>query len=104
MKDAIFLASSKADLRAFPEIARSAVGMELWQVQCGFPPSDWKPMPNIGPGVCELRIHAGGAFRILYLATRPEAIYVLHCFEKKSRKSRDNHLHLARQRLKTLEG
>jgi phage-related protein len=87
MKDVAFLGTSKADLRAFPDAARSAAGMELWQVQCGLEPSDWKPMVSIGPGVCEIRIHTADAYRVIYLAHRPEAIYVRHCFQKQSRKT-----------------
>jgi phage-related protein len=36
--------------------------------------------------VREIRIRAGGAFRVIYLATRPEGIYVLHCFQKKTKR------------------
>src|SRR6267142_6473492 len=46
---------------------------------------DWKPMQTVGPGVREIRIHIGGAHRVLYVATRADAIYVLHAFEKKTR-------------------
>jgi phage-related protein len=44
-------------------------------------------MPSVGPGVYELRIRAGGAFRVFYLVKYEEAIYVLHAFQKRSRRT-----------------
>jgi len=45
-------------------------------------------MPSIGVGTREIRIRAGGNFRVIYLVTRNTAIYVLHAFHKKSQKTR----------------
>lgn len=104
MKDAIFLGTSRADLRDFPDEARREAGVELHQVQLGLEPSDWKPMPSIGPGVREIRIRLGGAFRVIYLATRPEGVYVLHCFQKKTQKTAPRDVELARQRFKQIGG
>lgn len=104
MKDAIFLGTSKADLRSFPDEARREAGVELNQVQLGLDPSHWKPMPGIGPGVREIRIHAGGAFRVIYLAARTEGVYVLHCFQKKTQKTAPHDLELARQRFQQVGG
>jgi len=98
MKDIIFLGSSKNDLRDFPDAARRDSGIELYQVQLGLDPSDWKPMPSIGAGVREIRVRAGGAFRVIYLAARPEGVYVLHCFQKKTPKTAPHDIDLARQR------
>jgi len=44
-------------------------------------------MPTVGPGAYELRIRAGGAFRVLYVAKFSEGVYVLHAFEKKTRRT-----------------
>ena len=65
MKKIIFLGGSKDDLREFPEAARRDSGIELFQVQLGLDPSDWKPMPGIGVGVREIRIRTGGAYRVI---------------------------------------
>lgn len=55
------------------------------QVQQGREPDDWKPMPSIGTGVREIRIReASGAFRVIYVAKFEAAIFVLHCFQKKT--------------------
>jgi len=100
MKDAIFLGTSKADLRGFPDDARRDAGVALYQVQLGLDPTDWKTMSSIGPGVREIRIRTGGAFRVIYLAARPEGVYVLHCFQKKTQKTAPHDIELARQRYK----
>jgi len=97
-----WLGSSRAAVRAFPPNARRIAGYQLYRVQAGHDPSDWKPMAQVGPGVREIRIRAGGEFRVLYLATRTEAVYVLHAFAKKSRRTRALDLDLARARFKDL--
>ena len=66
-------------------------------------PSDSKPMPSIGPGVEEIRIWvASGTYRVIYIARRPEAVYVLHAFQKKSQATSKRDLALARKRLAEL--
>ncbi len=80
-----------------------AAGYQLFRVQSGLDPDDWKPMPSISPGVREIRLRdATGAFRVIYIATRPEGIYVLHCFQKKSQKTSEQDIQLARERLKAI--
>jgi phage-related protein len=105
MKPVAFVGSALADLRRFPVSARREAGHLLDQVQRGLAPDDWKPMPSVGSGVRELRIHdPDGAFRIIYIAARPEAIYVLHAFQKKTRATARRDLVLAALRLKGLVG
>ena len=70
---------------------------------CGLEPGDWKPMSSIGPGVCEIRVrNPEGAFRAVYLANTPLRIYVLHCFQKKSRKTARQDIETAIRRLKSI--
>jgi phage-related protein len=91
------------DLRAFPTAARREAGHQLDQVQHGRDPDDWKPMTTIGPGVREIRIRdADGAYRVIYVAKFEEAVWVLHCFQKKSQKTGRADLALATQRYKDL--
>jgi len=97
-----WLGSSRVDVRGFPEKARWKVGHELFQVQQGLTPSDWKPMSSVGRGVMEIRIHTGQEFRVLYVARFEEAIYVLHAFEKRERQTRQVDMTLARKRLSDL--
>ena len=61
-------------------------------------------MTEIGAGVCEIRIHGVVEHRVLYVATFPEAVYVLHAFEKKTRKTPRLNLALARARWRVLAG
>lgn len=100
-----FIDRSKEDLSDFPASARRRAGMELWLVQIGETPSDWKPMKTIGPGAVEIRIHdETGAFRVIYVAKFEDAIYVLHCFERKSQKTSQRDVDLATARYRRLAG
>jgi phage-related protein len=68
-------------------------------VQRGEQPDDFKAMPSIGKGVEEIRIReSSGAFRVIYTARSPEAVYVLHAFQKKTRTTAQGDLDLARER------
>ena len=59
-------------------------------------------MSTVGPGVREIRIRIAGARRVFYLATRAEAIYVLHAFEKKTQKTSSHDLEVGRDRFRSL--
>jgi phage-related protein len=98
-----FLGDSLDVLRAFPDGARRAAGFQLDRLQRGLEPLDWKPMTSIGPGVQEIRVREeGGAFRVIYLARLAEAVYVIHCFQKKTQRTPQRELDLARRRLTEL--
>jgi phage-related protein len=103
MKPLRFLGSSRRDLLDFPEDARRKAGYDLDLVQWGNDPEDWKPMQSVGLGVREIRIReTSGAFRVIYVATFAEAVYVLHVFQKKSRKTAARDIELATARMKEL--
>lgn len=102
MKLLEFMSSSREDLRKFPEEARQEAGFELYNVQCGLEPSDWKPMPSVGPGAREIRIHYRGEYRVVYMAAFANTVYVLHAFHKKTQKTRQNDLELAKARFKQI--
>ncbi len=72
------------------------------RVQFGKEPADFQPMVSVGLGVQEIRVRAGGAFRVIYVAKFAEAVYVLHAFQKKSRQTAKADIELARQRLRAL--
>jgi phage-related protein len=98
-----FRGSALEDLRAFPEAARREAGYQLDQVQHGHEPDEWKPMNTVGQGVREIRIRdAAGAFRVMYVAKFDNAVYVLHCFQKKTQKTSKADLNLAAQRYREL--
>lgn len=79
------------------------MGHQLDQVQNGLEPDDWKPMNSVGKGVKEIRIRdASGAFRVIYVAKFAAAVYVLHCFQKKTEKTSKADLDLATKRYRDL--
>jgi phage-related protein len=104
IKPVTFHGDALERLRDFPDEARREAGHELYQVQEGRTPSDWKPMPTIGTGVREIRIRdAGGAYRVIYIASLSDAVHVLHAFEKKTQKTARRDLELAMARLRQIK-
>ncbi len=94
-----FRGSSLDDLRTFPLAARREAGYQLDQVQNGQEPDEWKPMNTVGQGVKEIQIRdTAGAFRVLYVAKFADAVYVLHCFQKKTEKTSKADVDLAAKR------
>ncbi len=104
LRPVAFHGDSLDRLRDFPENVRRQAGHELYNVQKGVDPGEWKPMPTIGPGVREIRIRgAGGTYRVIYIATLVDAVHVLHVFQKKSRKTPQHDLNIASMRLRQLK-
>jgi phage-related protein len=103
-KELVWLGDAKGTVSAFPKPVREDAGHQLWLIQEGDEPADWKPMPIVGAGVAELRIHHENEYRVLYVAKFAEAIYVLHAFEKKTQRPARKELKLAAQRYKDLVG
>ena len=65
--------------------ARREAGRQLGQVQVGLEPDHWKPFDDVGAGTKEIIINLDdGWFRVMYVAKFQEAVYVLHCFKKKT--------------------
>ena len=84
-KEIRWIGSAYDDLLDFPDDARRQAGFQLGKVQAGLDPDDWKPFDDVGAGTREIRIRdANGAFRVMYVAKFEEAVYVLHCFQKKT--------------------
>ena len=102
MKPVRWVGSAKRDLLTYSAEILGVVGRELERVQRGADPTDWKPMADVGRGVREIRVHVDGELRVFYVATFPEAVYVLHVFEKKSRKTAPRDLALGQQRYQAL--
>ncbi len=103
MKRLEFLGDSRKRLKDFPAMARWVLGYELRKIQEGKQPRDFKPMPSVGAGVEEIRVWVeSGTYRVIYLARRPEAVYVLHAFPKKTQATSRADLELARARLAEL--
>ena len=100
MRGVAFCGSSPRDLLGFPKDVRHDIGYQIYRVQCGLDPNDWKPMPTVGTGVRELRVHGSdNEYRGIYITTIGDAVYVLHVFVKKSRRTPTKDLDIARNRL-----
>jgi phage-related protein len=103
MKPLVWLGDTRKTLADFPAAAQKKLGFELCSVQSGSLASDSKPMPSVGQGVEEIRVWVeSGTYRVIYIARRPEAVYVLHAFQKKSQATSQRDLQLARKRLAAL--
>ncbi|MFZ0845521.1 MAG: type II toxin-antitoxin system RelE/ParE family toxin [Pseudolabrys sp.] len=104
MKPIVFLGDSLDRVRGFPGRARRNAGFQLDRVQRGLDPDDWKPMAAIGPGVREIRVRdATGVYRVVYVASFAEAVYVLHAFQKKTQRTSARDLSIAQLRLRELK-
>jgi phage-related protein len=101
-KPIVWVGDSRGVMRLFAPTVRQRAGRELARTQEKLEPNDWKPMPAIGLGVCEIRVHAEGEHRVIYLAKFSEAIYVLHAFEKKSQRTPKTDIEIARRRFRVV--
>lgn len=102
-KPVAFVGDSKDRLRNFPLDAKREAGFQIDRVQAGGQPEDFRPMPSVGPGVMEIRIQEdNGAFRVFYVVNRGDAVFVLHCFQKKTQKTAKKDIDLGKQRYKEL--
>ncbi len=102
-----WVASSKKDLLAMPSSAIRAIGMALGVAQYGGKHPSAKPWKGQGPGIFEVvEDFDGDAFRAIYTVRFAKAVYVLHCFQKKSPtgiKTAKSDIHLVLQRLKAAQ-
>ena len=101
-KPIVWVGSSIHDMRRCRPEVQNEAGAELRTLQCGGMPSDWKPMPTVGKGVGEIRISTQTEHRIFFVARFHEAIYILHVFEKRSRKTAARDIELGRARFRAL--
>jgi len=102
-----WIGSSREDLRGLPQVVRNRVGGALWDAQIGGKAPFVKPMKGFGGGVLEVvEDFDGDAYRAVYTVRFAAAVYVLHVFQKKSKRGiatpkRD--LDLIKQRLRRAE-
>jgi phage-related protein len=100
--DIDFRGNSLEVLSSFPLPVKETLGFNLRRLQNGeVPECAFRPMPSVGSGVFELKSQDERAwYRLMYLARVKGVIYVLHCFEKNTRKTTKRDLETARDRLK----
>ena len=95
-----WIGSSLKDVQSFPKDAKREIGHALDNLQHGYAPADWKPMPSIGSGVYEIRVHTDGEYRVVYITKFCKKIYVLHAFKKKTQKTPKKDIDISQARLK----
>ncbi len=87
LRPLVWLGTSLRNLRAFPDEAKKIIGDELQLIQFGGMPKDAKPFKGVGSGVFEIALrHDGEAYRTVLAVQLGRSIYVLHAFQKKSKK------------------
>ena len=107
MKIIYFEGSSLDDLRSMPKAARLVLGFQLEQVQLGKEPKNWKPLTGLGKGITgvrEIRVEIDtNIFRSAYVAKLGDAIVVLHCWNKKTRKTSQSDLKIIVSRYRSVQ-
>jgi phage-related protein len=104
----VWVGSSLKDLREFPEAVKNEMGFALYEAQCGLKPLDAKPLKGFG-GANVLEIvsdYQTDTYRAVYTVRFGERIYVLHAFQKKSKKgiaTSQSDIELIKRRLKQAE-
>ncbi|PCI34394.1 MAG: addiction module toxin RelE [Alphaproteobacteria bacterium] len=102
-----WIRSSYKDFIAFPEDVQDVMGFSLDMVQCGKKPLNAKPLKGFGSGVLELMDdHRGKTYRAVYTVRFEDVVYVLHAFQKKSKKgiaTPKQDIDLIKQRLKNAQ-
>jgi phage-related protein len=103
----LWIASSRKDYADFPPKVQETFGFELFLAQTGQHPPSAKQLKGIGAGVVELvEDFEGDAYRAVYAVRFETAIYVLHCFKKKSKqgiKTPQSDIDLIKRRVRDAE-
>ena len=101
MKRLVWIGSSREDLKGMRQDVMDELGYELYKLQCGNDPLDFKPMPSVGKGVYEIRIrdeNNKNTIRCFYLAKLKDKICVLHCFIKKTEQTSKKDIEIGKKR------
>jgi phage-related protein len=87
LRPVVWLGNSRKNLRGFPDGAQKLLGDELQLIQFGGMPRDAKPFKGVGSGVLEIALrYASEAYRVVLALQIGRRIYVLHAFQKKSKR------------------
>ena len=107
LKPVEWVGLSKEELKKFPEPVKDRVGFALYQAQLGFKHRDAKPLRGLGPRVLEVvSRYDGDTYRAVYTVRFELAVYVLHAFQKKSKRGTEtpkSEIDLVKRRLKAAE-
>ncbi len=102
MRTVVFEGDTLEVIRNLPDNARLRTGYEIDLVQRDKEPENWKPFPSVGQGVREIRVQVDRQFRVMYLVKFENKVHVLHVFEKKTQKTRNTDIKIAKSRLKAV--
>jgi phage-related protein len=103
LQDVIWLGDSLEVMRDFPAGIREVLGGDLFRLQVGAVPRNSETMVTVGRGVRELRARdRSGHYRAIYVVRKREGIFILHAFQKKSRKTLKQDIDIARKRLREI--
>jgi phage-related protein len=87
LRPLVWIGSSRDDLKVFPEEVQDHIGFALYQAQSGSKHLDAKPLANLGSGVLEVVSDFDtNSYRAVYAVRFRDAVYVLHAFQKKSKR------------------
>ena len=104
LREAVWIGDSKARLKEFPQPVQKDIGDALFIVQAGSMSPAAKPFKGVGSGVFEIRAdYRTDTYRAVYAVKIGERVYVLHCFQKKSKrgiKTPKKEVDLIKRRLK----
>lgn len=104
LKRVMFEGDSREVLANFTQAVRQDLGRQLFRLQEGKVPDDWKPFKTVGPGCREIRFRdAVGIYRVIYVLLLANLVHVLHCFQKKSEKTTLRDVSIATERFKALK-
>jgi phage-related protein len=104
VKRVVWIGDSLETVRDFPPAVKDEIGFALYQAQTGNKHVNAKPVKGLGPGVLEIvSDYRGDTFRAVYMVRLAKKVYVLHAFQKKSKRgiaTPKPEIELIRQRLK----
>lgn len=107
IRPVVWMGNSKQSIRAFPEGAQKLLGDALQLIQFGGMPKDAKPFRGVASGVLELALrYTSDAYRVVVAVQIGKRVYVLHAFQKKSKKGIETpkrDVELIRQRYREAE-
>ncbi len=102
-KEIRWMGTSYQDILNFPATIRKEAGFQLGKIQAGLLPDNWKPFDGVGAGTKEIRLRdAAGIYRVMVVAKFEDAIYVLHCFQKKTDATTKHDKEIAAARYKAI--
>jgi phage-related protein len=99
LKPIRWLGSTRDDIREQRQAIRNEFGQQLFRVQMGLMPNNYKPVSTVGRGAYEIRVRdADGIARLMYVAKFHDTVCVLHVFTKKSQKTAKTDIDIAKER------